>query len=730
MYKFKFLNMAVAAALALASCSEAVYKIDNIGINVSCEENREYSYTDKKSAYWYGRTHAVAQDWYSGWNIAKKRVLGDYRLYLDGIELDRSKAKECVVYPDRIERSYEIGGNIVKETFSMLDDVTVLAIALEGLDAFDADTQLACSLEKGLLKDIKAAEGGLLAVPGEAQDCLILLTTAKAGAEFRIENNKLISSCGSAQDEDGNSFVISYAGTEDACLELAADFRARHRELSKARKDRIEAIVSEYNNVKSNIPELDMALNWIEITMDELITCQQGNGIYAGLPWFNEYWGRDMFISMPGACFVTGKFDVAKQILRDFVRLQDTDPSSPTYGRIPNRANLEGILYNTTDGTPRLVIEALNLARYCGDTEFLKELYPAIKLSINASILNYIDEKAYLTHADADTWMDVKRNGIPGSPRGNRANDIQALWYAQLEAGAEIANMFGDIKSATEWAALASRLASNFESDYCDHEGLMIYDHLNADGTPDTQFRPNQLYCYELVQDEQFLERLTRRCWEELVYPWGVASLAQWDSQFHPQHENWHYYHKDDAYHNGTVWVWNNGMAMQRMLEAGQVELAWKLFCNMGRQALETGAVGSLSENMDAHPREGADWAGISGTFLQAWSNSEYLRVWYQYFLGIRPDLLNGVVLIEPHLPKDLEYLESSVKLGTNGVLHYRYAHGVVDASLEGLDARLDIRDVCNQRDNEVFESCDFCQPHPLDSYPCFSTYHPTPLSY
>ena len=64
--------------------------------------------------------------------------------------------------------------------------------------------------------------------------------------------------------------------------------------------------------------------------------------------------------------------------------------------------------------------------------------------------------------------------------------------------------------------------------------------------------------------------RDTRRMWEHLVYPWGVSSLDQNDGQFHPWHEMWHRYHKDDAYHNGTVWLWLNGQAMQRMVEYGQ----------------------------------------------------------------------------------------------------------------------------------------------------------------
>ena len=688
----------MAIALALSSCGGAdEARIDSLGVTVSAEENREYSYTDKKAGYWYGRTHADAADWYSGWNMAKKRILADYTINLDGKPLDRSEA-ECTVYPDRLVRKWD---NAV-ETFRMIDNLPIIYINVE------TDAQnVSMSLDHSLLENESYPKGlsFIFFIPKEAPDKRIMFSGIGM-----------------------NDFLLIY-GTEEECIALYEEFKENHQELIKQRKDRINSLVTEFNPIKSNLPELDKALDWITITMDELITEQQGNGIYAGLPWFNEYWGRDMFISMPGACLVTGQFEVAKQILKDFIKLQDTDPESETYGRIPNRANLEGILYNTTDGTPRLVIQAFELAKYSGDTEFLEEIYPAIKMSINASIANYMDEKGYLTHADADTWMDVKRNGIPGSPRGNRANDIQALWYEQLTAGSMIADLMDDQSSAEEWSGLAQMLAGNFEHDYCDKENSMIYDHLNADGTPDLQFRPNQLYCFDLVNDDEFKQRVTRRSWEELVYPWGVASLAQWDQQFHPQHENWHYYHKDDAYHNGTIWLWNNGMAMQRMIEYGQVDAAWELFKNMNRQALHEGAVGSLSENADAHPRDGQTWVNRSGTFLQAWSNAEHLRVWYQHFLGIRPDLLNGTIVVEPRLPSEITSLETSVKIG-NGTLHYRYADGKVSVKLEGIDARLEIHEPAGQTDSPVFEGLEFCQPDPLDSYPCFATYYETALTY
>ena len=693
--KLKYMICMAAVAALLSSCGSKGFRTDELGVKVSAEENREYSYTDKKAGYWYGRTHVEAADWYSGWNMAKKRILADYTLSVDSKALDRSEA-ECTVYPDRLVREWD---NAV-ETFRMVDNLPVIHISLES----DSDAT-SITLDRSLITDSYESGDVEFFIPGEAPDMRIML----AG-------------------DGANGFVLTY-GTEEECRELLKEYLAHGQELIQERKERINALVTEYNPVKTNLPELDRALDWITITMDELITEQQGNGNYAGLPWFNEYWGRDMFISMPGACLVTGQFEVAKKILKDFATLQDTDPTSETYGRIPNRANLEGILYNTTDGTPRFVIQALELAEYSGDTEFLHELYPAISMSIEASIKNYIDEKGYLTHADADTWMDVKRNGIPGSPRGNKANDIQALWYQQLVAGSKIAALLGDEGAAEKWSGLAVMLASNFEYDFCNKEEGYIYDHINTDGSADLQFRPNQLYCFDLILDDDFKQQVTRRTWEELVYPWGVASLAQWDQQFHPQHENWNYYHKDDAYHNGTIWLWNNGIAMQRMIEYGQIDTAWELFKNMNRQALHEGAVGSLSENADAHPREGQTWVNRSGTFLQAWSNAEHLRVWYQHFLGIRPDLLSGKIIIEPRIPSEITSIETSVKVG-NGTLHYKYKNGKVTVALEGCDAQLIVSEPVGHTDSPVFEGVEFCTPNPLDSYPCFATYYETALTY
>ena len=197
-----------------------------------------------------------------------------------------------------------------------------------------------------------------------------------------------------------------------------------------------------------------------------------------------------------------------------------------------------------------------------------------------------------------------------------------------------------------------------------------LVDHLNADGTADRQLRPNTMFAYSLIDSDSVKREDIRKIWSRLTYPWGVSSLDQMDNQFHPYHEQWHRYHKDDAYHNGTVWLWLNGMAMQRMIEFGQEDEAYKLLENMNRQALKDGAVGSLSECADAWCRPGQVWSRRSGTFLQSWSNSEQLRVWSQYFLGVRPNLLDGVLVVAPRIPSELNNVETTVAIGC-GRLEY-----------------------------------------------------------
>lgn len=458
------------AFMLLGSCTsdkaempDHVSSVDELGIVVEPSADREYSYTDKQSAYYYGKTHTDNfSEWFAGWNIAKQRILSDYTLYADTIAQLRKNAELTEVYPNRLMRKFD---NFT-ENFYMVDNRKVLYISMTDIKS----DSVGIEISKVLVKDPVFENNILYLKPKEANGIVALAPFKAVGCDVNQDKLFAPASC------DG--FIIAYGASTNMADSLINEFRNSSDIMLQARKERMNHQIAEYTPLKSNNDTLDKALAWIVLTTDQLVTDQQGKGIYAGLPWFNEYWGRDMFISMPGATLVTGQFETSRDILKDFSKFQDKDSTSSTYGRIPNRANLENILYNTTDGTPRFVIQIEDYLKYSGDVAFLQDIYPSVVTSIDASIKNYTDSLGFLTHADADTWMDVKRNGIPGSPRGNRANDIQALWYGQLIAGIEFAKLMNDHMRVIEWTNVAHKLKKSFENNYSMNIKGYIADHL------------------------------------------------------------------------------------------------------------------------------------------------------------------------------------------------------------------------------------------------------------
>jgi len=643
-------------------------RLDLLGIPVTAAENRPVSFTNKRSAYFYTQTHRNDHEehaGFAGFNIAQRRMFAGYQITVDGQPLDIVEAT-AEVFPDRLVRRWPDGAS---ETLRLVDGEDILDIDLGGVTG-PVRIRL---LGEGVRPIIDAGEH---------------TTWSTIEAPDRITVTRV----------EGNHIVIAVIPAAADAAQAAAKALASAGHGRTGRALRMQRLLNGRNYISTGDARRTAALRWLRQTMDQLVTRQRGDGIYAGLPWFAEYWGRDSFIALPGALLVTGEFETARAVLTSFAEFQDRDPASRFFGRVPNIVKVDALDYHTVDGTPRFVIALQDYVRYSGDRSIVAELYPAVLASIEGALANWVDEQGFLTHADNESWMDARRAGdlVPYSPRGSRANDIQALWHGQLLAGAWFADLMGDTESAARWRQAASRLAAHFQAAFTSADHDYLADRLTADDMPDFQLRPNQFYALDLLGDPLRAARATRVAWENLVFPWGVASLAPSDPFFHPYHLAWDRYHKDEAYHNGTVWLWNNGIAMQRMIEAGQVEPAWRLFENMNEQALTRGVVGGLGENMDAYPHPGEAWPRLTGTYLQAWSNSEQLRVWYQYFLGIRPEIVDGIVTLAPRLPGNFGEVDFSARIGDGSIRGvYEQRDGVTryDWIAEGVsfEARLDL---------------------------------------
>jgi len=640
---------------------------DSLGITVQ-GITREYSFTNKQTAFLYGETNAPNMTGWEGFNVTGHEFVDDYLLVINGRPLDRTSAT-TTVYPDYLVRAYPEG---VTEEVRLADSVALMAIhvscpptvsRIEVVPFFtDIRSRDDCVMHDSAGVMLLARASHLKRTDQENYPVWL----AVYGAGFTLDRtdsrkgNQFSPFMLSAGSSRRRSIVFAVADASDEARSLAISYEKKQRGYIPARRKRMEALLAR-SEVTTNNPRFTKALAWAKLSLDALIMNQGMHGIFAGLPWFNNYWGRDTFISLPGAALVTGRFDEARTILRSFGRFQERDSISRNYGRIPNLITPPTAIYNTADGTPRFVLMAKEYVERSGDTAFIREVYPIIRRAMRGTLLYHTDSLSLLTHGDAETWMDAVGPNGPWSPRGNRANDVEALWLRQIDASAWFARQVGDDADADAWERLQNDCKRNLIPMFLTGQNHLAVDRLREDGSQDTTLRPNQIFLAPLLEDEMRAD-VVRTVLTRLTYAYGVASLSQDDPNFHPYHQDEPFYPKDAAYHNGTVWTWLQGPLISELCSFGRHDIAARLTENSVHQILDRGAVGTQSELLDAVPHPGETEPRLSGTFSQAWTLAEFIRNFYDDYLGARIDRFTPLLTLRPHLLPSVDSIEATLR--------------------------------------------------------------------
>ncbi len=630
---------------------------DSLAIYADSSASRPFVYTDGAATYFYGEAAGPQTTAWQGLNVRGTVVLDDWAWQMGGDVLTAAHLRDATVHPDAAKRSYAKG---LSETITLIDGEAALVVTPDAdatflpLIADRRDVSALDVVEMGdvlLIRRRDVLEGN----PDAPAWLAIRSARGKARTDSRLIETGSIDQTllapGRLDVKRGTPVVITVGATMQAARSRALRLSESVPDALSDRRARMDGLVADAW-ISTADRDFDRAFVLARIALDALHMNQRGPGLFAGLPWFNNYWGRDTFISLPGAFLVSGQWEDAREILLAFGRYQDDDPESETYGRIPNFVSLGDVTYNTADGTPWFAIMARDYLRLTDDADFRAEMWPIVKRASDAALAR-TDIDGLLRHGDQETWMDASAGpGREWSPRGDRAVEIQALFYAQLRATAELGRGEGLKNAAGRYDRAANRLRTAILDRFQMPQSPLLYDHLDADGTPDVQTRPNQLLAARaLGLDSEASGALVRALAEQIVYPWGVASLAQSDSAFHPYHLAPEAYPKDAAYHNGTIWTWNTGPLVSLMAKADAPDLAYEQLDFLTQMALSRGAVGTMAENSDALPRPGNDLPRLTGTVSQAWTLAEYVRNAVEDFAGIThraPDTLAVV----PRLPK------------------------------------------------------------------------------
>lgn len=355
--------------------------------------------------------------------------------------------------------------------------------------------------------------------------------------------------------------------------------------------------------------------------------------VIAGYHWFTD-WGRDTMISLPGLTLSTGRFEDAKKILTAFA-------NSVSMGMLPNRFqdNGEAPEYNNVDGTLWYFIAVYKYWKTSGDTQFvLNTILPVLKEIIDWHFRGtryniHVADDGLLYAGETGqqlTWMDARIGTWVVTPRIGKPVEIQALWYNALMIFSELLELNDQQKDALLVKGSADKAKESFTQLFWNKECNYLFDVIDEKGVPDASLRPNQLFAislpYEIIEAEK-AKAVFSIVKEKLYTAVGLRSLSQEDLHYIPIYggDAWH---RDSAYHEGTVWSWLLGAYVDAMVKLNKDRTEIMDVINAFRYHLTEGCIGTVSEIFDAeaphHPR---------GCVAQAWGVAEVFRVMKAYQL-------------------------------------------------------------------------------------------------
>jgi predicted glycogen debranching enzyme len=420
------------------------------------------------------------------------------------------------------------------------------------------------------------------------------------------------------------TFDLESGSTRTLALTSEAIDRLDVVSLPKREKSRRDTARQAAPTADSLVAELWCAA---EVYLSERGTQQT---VIAGYPWFTD-WGRDTFISLPGLCLVTGRLDVAWQIIASFA-------AHVSEGMVPNRFPDAGEQpeYNTIDAS-LWFIHAIDryFAASRDEVRVRETAWPAVKQILDG----YRRGTRYGIRMAEDglirggvpgaqlTWMDAKVGDWVVTPRHGKPVEIQALWVRALEVGESLAQRFGEEDYADQCRNDRSKAIGSFRKRFWYEDGAYLYDVIDGPEGNDASLRPNQLYAISLVDEllpRDRAQQILRLVEEQLLTPVGLRTLSPQDPRYRARYEGG-VVERDGAYHQGTVWPFLLGPFVTAWMKVFGQSAATRNRARSFLTGLEAhlheACLGQVSEIFDAEaphqPR---------GCYAQAWSVAEPLR--------------------------------------------------------------------------------------------------------
>jgi predicted glycogen debranching enzyme len=258
----------------------------------------------------------------------------------------------------------------------------------------------------------------------------------------------------------------------------------------------------------------------------------------------------------------------------------------------------------------------------------------------------HMEEDRLIAHGPQLTWMDAATMKHFFTPRKGKAVEIQALWYNALKTMQLLAKHFNQEDKADEYSGIAEKARESFLEKFWNSQKEYLFDVISED-CADPSLRPNQVIAVSLdfpVLDRKRWKKVVEIVWKKIWGRYGLKTLPNDDSRYIGEYlGDWG--HRDNAYHNGTVWAWLLGPFITAFLKTKNHEAHWRNFAferflqPLFREEIHRAGLGTVSEIFDG------DEPHVSrGCISQAWSVAEPIRAYVEDVVLKRPPLEKEVL--------------------------------------------------------------------------------------